>query len=126
MKNYTAVIERDEAEGVWEAELVEEPRVHTYGRTLDSARANIAEAAAVWFDVDEVPLRYRIEIGADVGFVEAAREARLVEEHARLEATQATRHAVTMLTKNGYSRRDVATLLEISHQRVQQILHEIR
>jgi predicted RNase H-like HicB family nuclease len=123
MKTYTAVIERDEAEGVWNAHLAEADGVFTFGRSLDAARTYIQEAAALWFDVDEVPLRYRIEIGPDGDLVDSAREARVRATEATDHANQATRQAATILTKNGYSRRDVAYLLGISYQRVQQILN---
>jgi len=41
----------------------DEPRAHSYGRTLDEARANAREAVAVWrgVDVSAVELVERVE-----------------------------------------------------------------
>lgn len=50
MKKVTAVFQRDD-EGYWLVELAEEPRVHTYGRTLAKARDHIRDATALWFEV---------------------------------------------------------------------------
>jgi predicted RNase H-like HicB family nuclease len=121
MKCYTAVIERDATDGVWTAHLAEEPRVHTFGRTIDAAREHIQDAANLWFD-HEVRLHHRIELGNDANLVEEVGEARSAAETAHDHSSGITRRAVIVLTKNGYSRRDVATLLKISHQRVQQLL----
>jgi predicted RNase H-like HicB family nuclease len=122
VKTYTAVIERDEAEGLWNAHLAEEDGVFTFGRSLEAARDHIIEAAQVWFDTDDVPLRFRIELGHDEPLVEEAHKARAAAAEATAWANHATTEAVVRLSKDGYSRRDVATLLEISHQRVQQLL----
>ena len=50
MRVFTAVFERDD-DGYWLVELREEPRVHTYGRTLAKAREHIFDATALWFEV---------------------------------------------------------------------------
>ncbi len=45
---FTATYRRD-SEGFWLVELREEPRVHTFGRTLDEAAEHIRNATALWF-----------------------------------------------------------------------------
>ena len=52
MKTCTARLEREE-DGRWTIELEEEPRVHTWGKTVDEALTRMREAAALWFDTDE-------------------------------------------------------------------------
>ena len=38
--------------GCWLAELVDEPAVHTFGRSFSSVRANLLDAAALWYEMD--------------------------------------------------------------------------
>jgi len=55
MKTYTARLEREE-DGRWSVELEEEPRVHTWGCTVDQALARVREATALWFQVAEASI----------------------------------------------------------------------
>jgi predicted RNase H-like HicB family nuclease len=52
MTTCTARLEQ-EGDGRWTVELEEEPRVHTWGKTVDQPLTRMKEAAAVWFDTDE-------------------------------------------------------------------------
>lgn len=122
----TAVIERDE-DGIWIAELVEEPRCHTFGRTLAKAKQHIVEATSLWFEVDEddVSLECRVVVGDDYAdhAVGQALEARRDEHAAHERSVAATRDAVEVLVdKAGLSLRDAGELLDISFQRVHQLL----
>ena len=54
--------------------------------------------------------------------IEAAKRARNEADDAAEKARQALTDAAFDLTGAGYSRRDIAILLGISHQRVQQLL----
>lgn len=122
MTTYTACYERDD-EGNWLAELVEEPRIHTWGRSLASARVNIREAAEVWFDAEDLTIEDRYPdwvVGPLSEVLPARQEANRVIE----AAAQATLDAVRDLTDNGLSRRDIADLLGISYQRVQQLVDQ--
>jgi predicted RNase H-like HicB family nuclease len=124
MKTYTARLER-EKDGRWTVELKEEPRVHTWGKTVDQALARTREAAALWFQIeeDQIELLPRPVLPKSVDrAVELARQAR---EHARSAdrlAIERTREAAATLTSRGISMRDVAAILGISHQRVHQLL----
>lgn len=51
-RTWTARIHRDAEGSAWLAEVAEEPRVHTYGRTLAAATENIREALALWLEVE--------------------------------------------------------------------------
>ena len=55
MKTYTARLEQ-ENDGRWSVELEEEPRVHTWGKTIDQALTRMREAAALWFQTDEASI----------------------------------------------------------------------
>jgi predicted RNase H-like HicB family nuclease len=48
----------------WLVELIEEPRVHTYGLTLAEATLNLRDAICLWFDLasaDHLILHSRFE-----------------------------------------------------------------
>lgn len=122
---YTAVYDRDE-QGMWLVELLEEPRVHTYGRTLAKARANMHDAAALWFDTDPGELRLvdDVRLPAPV-LASAARanQARRDAAAAKDAAMRATAEAAVTLVHGGHlSVRDAAEVLGLSHQRVQQLV----
>ena len=123
--NYTAVFERDK-EGFWLVELVEEPRVHTYGRTLAKARDHIRDATALWFEVasDAFILVEDIRLPKPVkATVDRARKERAKAQTVQEAAAGATRKAARALVEEGQlSVRDAADILGLSHQRVQQLL----
>lgn len=123
--NYTAVFKRDE-EDFWLVELIEEPRVHTYGRTLAKARDHIREATALWFEVapDAFILAEDIQLPKPVkATVDRARKQRAKAQAVQSAAADATHKAARALVEEGQlSVRDAADILGLSHQRVQQLL----
>ena len=124
MKTYTARLER-EKDGRWSVELEEEPRVHTWGKTVDQALARMREAAALWFQTDEdaIELTPRPVLPKATGrTVEQARQAREQARDADRLAIEQTRKAAAALANRGISMRDTAAILGISHQRVHQLL----
>ncbi|MGH9110478.1 MAG: type II toxin-antitoxin system HicB family antitoxin [Acidimicrobiales bacterium] len=124
MKTYTARLER-EKDGRWTVELAEEPRVHTWAKTVDQALARVREAAALWFETDEdqIVLVPQPVLPKTAGrTVEQARQARQEARHADRLAVERARKAAATLTARGISMRDAAAILGISHQRVHQLL----
>ena len=125
LKVFTAVFERDD-EGYWLVELEEEPRVHTYGRTLAKAREHIVDATALWFEVAPEDLNVVEDVRLPAPVKAALELARKEREHAQAAqeaAAGATRDAARALVKDGrLSVRDAADVLGLSHQRVQQLL----
>src|SRR5487761_704869 len=78
VNTYTARLERED-DGRWSVELEEEPRVHTWGKTIDQALTRMREAAALWFQTDEasIELTARPVLPKTTGrTVEQARKAR--------------------------------------------------
>ncbi len=121
---YTARLEK-EHDGRWSVELDEEPRVHTWGKTIDQALNRMREAAALWFQTDETSIELipRPVLPKTTGrTVEQARKAREQARNADRLAVDQTRKAAVALTSRGISMRDAAAILGISHQRVHQLL----
>jgi predicted RNase H-like HicB family nuclease len=124
VKTYTARLER-ENDGRWSVELEEEPRVHTWGKTIDQALTRMREAAALWFQTDEASIDLvpkPVLPKATDRTVEQARKAREQARNADRLAIEHTRKAAVALTSRGISMRDAAAILGISHQRVHQLL----
>ncbi|MGH9278197.1 MAG: type II toxin-antitoxin system HicB family antitoxin [Acidimicrobiales bacterium] len=110
----------------WLVELVEEPRVHTFARSLAKAEEHIRDASTLWFE-KEVPLEHVCrDLPAETSeIVCAAREARAEMASAEERAAEATREgAHRLMAIAGFSLRDAAHLLGISHQRLHQLVRE--
>jgi predicted RNase H-like HicB family nuclease len=133
-RRVTASYSIDDDGRTWLVALDEEERVHSYGRSFLKARANILEAAALWFNVDEGDLEMIDQLPPS--YQEpldelAEARARLEDERAHFEAVQAdvkerTIDAILMLrTWSGLSNRDVAAMIGLSHQRVHQLATEV-
>ena len=117
MNTYTAQLEQ-EGDGRWTVELEEEPRVHTWGKTVDQALTRMKEAAAMWFDTDEASIDLVPRPVLPKAAVRTVEQARVADR----VAIEQTRKAAVTLTGRGISMRDVAAILGISHQRVHQLL----
>jgi len=124
VKSYTALLQR-EKDGRWSVELEEEPRVHTWGKTVGQALQRLREAAALWFQTDEdaIDLVPQPVLPKTTNrTIEQARQAREQARDADRLAVERTRKAAAALAKRGISMRDAASILGISHQRVHQLL----
>ncbi len=124
VRTYTARLEQ-EKDGRWSVELEEEPRVHTWGKTVDQALARMREAAALWFQTDEASIDLipsPVLPKAAGRTVEQARQARVQARSADRLAIETTKRAAVALASRGISMRDAAAILGISHQRVHQLL----
>ena len=126
MKQFTAIFARDDND-TWLVSLAEEPRAHTFGRTIEAARAAIRDLAALWFELDEEEFAIAEQYDLDEETQRAVAEvtkARAAVEHASEVAKRAMADACERLTRKGLSRRDVASVVGVSGGRVQQILAE--
>ena len=131
-KRYVGRYRYDARSRIWEAEVVALPEVHTFGRTLDKAQENLADALALWLEVPVSPgLIYRHDFDFDnkelMDDVMVARRER--DEAGKLaeRAAELTRKAaLTMTGQMGLSVRDTARVLGVSHQRVDQIVRQGR
>lgn len=124
---YRVVFERDD-NNRWFVPCPDVSGAHSHGRTLASARTNIREAIALVLDLaEDMPFDLVEEIHLpDVGFQEAVDRARSLRDHANVmdqQARDATSDAISRSFESEASLgfRDLADLLGISHQRVQQL-----
>jgi DNA-directed RNA polymerase specialized sigma24 family protein len=119
--------------GAWVASF-DDPDVSTWATTLDKARVAAREALAVTLDYASVEELERavtvtddvtvpVDVRDDVALVVAER-ARIEREVAALQ--DARQRTIASLTAAGWSMRDVATLVGLSHQRVAQSVARLR
>jgi predicted RNase H-like HicB family nuclease len=123
LSRYVVRYSRD-ADGTWIATVPSVPGCHTYGRTLEQARVRILEALSLFVDgVEATELVDRVTLPTEARVllqrVKRSRTRAAVEQQ---KASNATAKAVRYLTRTlGLSTRDAGKLLELSHQRVQQL-----
>lgn len=133
---YIAEVQRDES-GNWIASVPALRGVHTHARTLGSLRRYLQDAIALWLEVglfdagepdphidrDGIAVDLQVKLPAKVRrAAENARRRRDRARSAETEAVMANRDAARALVELGFSRRDAAEVLELSHQRVDQLL----
>ncbi|MEA2010224.1 MAG: type II toxin-antitoxin system HicB family antitoxin [Actinomycetota bacterium] len=124
---YSAVFERDDNDR-WFVHCPDVSGAHSHGRTLASARSNIREAIALVLDVGEsggFDLVEEIHLN-DHALETATTRARDIRDQAsdlEGQARVATLDAIERAAASdvALSMRDLADLLGISHQRVQQL-----
>ena len=123
MNTYKAVFERDEG-GAWLARIPSIRGCHTYGRTLEQARARLREALGLWIaKPEQAVLDEEIRLPADLRVaIRRSRRTRQRAESEREHAQDETRAAAKALLGEGVSLRDAGELLGLSHQRVQQLV----
>lgn len=121
---YRVIFERDES-GAWIARVPRVRGCHTYGRTLDQARRRIREALSLWVgDADTAELVEEVRLPARVrNAITRSRAARRQAARERERAHAVMKEAAETLVEDvGLGLRDAGELLDISHQRVQQLV----
>jgi DNA-directed RNA polymerase specialized sigma subunit len=125
---YTAVYSR-EPDGAWIVYIRgHRHEIHTFARSLRTARENIRDALSLWYDdagSATVVDRVELEPALEEELAEAEELARLHSDVSRKLAAK-RRRAVRVLQKSGLGTRDIAELLELSQQRVSQIARGTR
>jgi predicted RNase H-like HicB family nuclease len=108
--------------GHWLVGLVGVPQCHTFGRSFRSAVEHIYEAAAVWFDCEPADLDITYRLPREYAAVaRRVKQARTKAADAQDAAARLLLSAVHELEAEGLSRRDIAEILGLSHQRVHQL-----
>lgn len=126
MRTYTVTAERGAGTGVWVFQSVEHPGAMSQGRRLTDAKRLMPEAIGFVAGVDpwQVRIRLRVALPGDLGSeVEDARAA--VDDLAARQKSVAERSRQTAkaLAATGLSGAEVAAVLEVSPQRVSQLMN---
>lgn len=129
---YNVTFERDSNDR-WFVRCPEVRGAHSHGRTLASARSNIREAIALVLDIkdetefDLVETVHLLDSGLQVA-LNTARDLRQRAVDLEAEASSATIDAVAASanSEDSLGMRDLADLLGLSHQRVQQLASTVR
>ena len=123
---YNVTYERD-AKGFWVASVDEVPGCHTQGRSIQQASRRIVEALGLFIapkKLAKAELRHRKNLVPEIeAALLAVRTAKQDVCEAEARARARSREAARLLTKRyRLSFRDAGDLLELSHQRVQQLV----
>jgi DNA-directed RNA polymerase specialized sigma24 family protein len=95
-------------------------------RNVKEIQAAAVDLAAVWLDVDESDIAVNVSIEIPEAAAELFAQAKKNEETAReavSEAARQWREAVRALTADGLSQADAARILDLSPQRISQLIH---
>jgi predicted RNase H-like HicB family nuclease len=109
----------------WILTVPEVPGAVSYVRGLGGARAHAQEAIAFVLDVPEDSFEVRLEPDLapdDLAEISRARAAVAEAERVQREAAQQSRLVVAKLHREGLSGADIAALVDVSPQRVSQLL----
>lgn len=124
MKRYIVRYKRD-VSGAWIATVPAVRGCHTHGRTLDQPRSRIREALAVCDTAAATAeLVDRVVLAAPArAMLTRVKTARTRAASEQMKASTVTTTAARFLTADlGLSTRDAGQLLELSHQRIQQLV----
>ena len=117
---YTVVFERGDRPNQWLASVREVPGCHTFGRGIAQTRARIREALILWLGnaAKSAELREVLPLPASARKVKAELESLTGEMDRLMKARDAV---VAHLKSEAWSLRDIAEVLDLSHQRVSQV-----
>src|SRR5438034_1038484 len=94
----TAMFMRDKEDQVWLVELKEEPRVHSFGKSLKDAEQNIRDAAALWYQQEvNLKLEYHGLNDDTLSLREKVLELREQAADLQLNAMTALRYVATLM-----------------------------
>lgn len=109
----------------WAVRVPEVDGVFTQAKRLDQVPEMVADAVALMEDVDADSVEVHIEVeleGALGTHLKAVRELREQVERERAKLQDELRSMATQLTQSGFTLRDSGVLLNVSYQRVGQLV----
>lgn len=114
-------------EGKWWVIEIPELGQTTQARNVAEIQEMATDLAAIIRNVDPSEVQVTVSIQAPELPEDSWREAREKTQRAQelaKEAAVASRVVVTSLRSSGYTMRDIAAILGLSHQRVSQLAHD--
>ncbi len=123
MERLTAHYQRQE-DLLWRAFVEESPEIHAAGRSLSAVQEQLRTAIFANRQEDTEIIDSVDLPASSHQAVEDATQARAAATAAAERSAELTRNAAHALVEDGLSLRDVATVLGLSHTRVQQLLRE--
>ncbi|MBS1838296.1 MAG: hypothetical protein JST64_11455 [Actinobacteria bacterium] len=123
MEQLTAHYQRQE-DLLWRAFVEESPEIHAAGRSLSAVQEQLRSAIFEQGHRDPTIIDLVDLPDSSRDAVAEATQARADVAALTERSAELTRHAAQALVKDGLSLRDVATVLGLSHTRVQQLLRD--
>ena len=128
MTTYRVTTER--SDGWWAFSIPEVPGAHGQAKRLDQVPGEARHVIALMLDVEDadgIELTVDIELDASLEpLVTQARAARQRLDATQREAQESLRVAAVELHERGISMRDIGSVLNLSFQRVHQVLDASR
>jgi predicted RNase H-like HicB family nuclease len=124
-RRFTVIAQR--ADAWWSIRVKELPGVFSQARRLDGIESMARDAIALFLDVDPNTFDITVARTLDLAIeqlVTEALQARATAAEGQRVASARSRQAARALAHLGLPQRDIGQLLELSHQRVAQLLVE--
>jgi predicted RNase H-like HicB family nuclease len=125
MKKTYTLVATPEKSGWWSGHIKEEPAAISQGKSLEQLQTRIREALEALLDRDLTDVQIVTEPQLPLVLnkkIALLRELRLTLDATQTKHSKELRRAARALDARGFSRRDAAKMLGVSHQRVQQLL----
>lgn len=123
MKEFTSTARKDGR--WWVVQCDQVPEALSQVARLDQAAEHQREAIAFVLDLNEADVQVDVRPELDLGIVDllhVARDHREKAEHWAQVASEEFRKVARELAGDGYSLRDIGTILGVSHQRADQLV----
>ena len=109
---------------LWYVKVPSVPGCHTQGKNLTEIRRRIREALSLFVrDAKRAELEFEFVLPKSVrNLVARTRKLRAQAEAIQAEATEQLKASAAALEAEALSYRDIGAVLDLSHQRIQQVL----